>query len=407
LNFSTNSLKRLNTPLTFYSYLGAHSFLIGLLPFYLPVFLWGRGFDLAAIALLIGATGASFVACLGPWQTAAKSKALAQILKLTFVIELGFIASLFAWQWLTEQDHLGQSIPIPIAAVVIGSLSGAYNAWFWTTQRTLFLSMTENTNTGRQYGNFQIFVTVFLKVGILIGGLLLDADAFVWLLALSAIICASMILWYRFALGDDTLSISDGPQVTLTSSFRYKDQCRSLTIFILDGLFLFLESHFWLLSLFLVVQEDFSSLGLMVVALAVFFAVTFWLLKNAIDAFSGNSIYVVATALYALSWLLRAAIDSDMNRNALLIGLMIITFCSSFFRLAFNKRFFDLARLRGGTHYLLVKSYVSQCILAATYVTLSIVLFAMPGSGDAYFPMIYGAAAVLSLGYALYRRPQP
>ena len=412
MKINSASLRRLDEPLPFYSFLAAHSFLIGLLPFYLPVFLWGHGFKLADVALLIAATGAAFTVSLDFWQKAAKKLSKRDLLIRTFVIEALLVGALLIATFAlsaSDSEPASASSPALIAlfALLLGAVSGTYNAWFWTTQRTLFLAMTAATNTGRQYGNFQIFVTVFLKVGILIGGLLLDSDygRFGFLLLNLAII-TGMIVWYKKSLGEEKLVLSEGANVSLLSSFNYRDRCRSFAIFLLDGIFLFLESHFWLLSLFLVVQEDFSSLGLMVVALALFFAITFYLLKNTIDKLTGNSVYLVATGLYALSWLLRAYLDADMTRNALLISLMMITFCSSFFRLAFNKRFFDLARTHNNTDYLLVKSYLSQFVLALFYGVLALALFQFAGDGTEYFTAIYLFAAVLSIGYAMYRIPE-
>ena len=382
--------------------------MIGLLPFYLPVFLWGHGFQLGHIALLIAATGCGFSLSLGRWQSVAKTQSLRNILFLTFAVELILVSALLLWPGFVTGGFFGVGIPTFLGAIALGLVSGIYNAWFWTTQRTLFLDMTEKTNTGRQYGNFQIFVTVFLKVGILIGGMLLDSGYGQWaLFVLTALVGAGMCFWYHGALSDERLVVNHESQVTLFSSFHYRDRCRSFPVFILDGIFLFLESHFWLLSLFLVVQEDFSSLGLMVVALALFFAITFWLLKNTVDSFTGNSVYLVATGLYALSWLFRSFVDADMSRNKLLICLMLITFCSSFFRLAFNKRFFDLARSHDGSSYLLVKSYLSQCVLAISFGVLSLILFIQDGDGISSFATIYMIAALLSLGYGLYRQPPP
>jgi len=151
-------VNRLSQPLVFYTFLGAHSLLIGLLPFYLPVYLWGEGFELSHIALLIAATGVSFVLNLGPWQRAANKHSLKYMLWISFVLECLLVFALIHWPLLA-----GYGAPILFGVLLLGTLSGAYNAWFWTTQRTLFLSMTQTTNTGRQYGNFQIFVTVFLK----------------------------------------------------------------------------------------------------------------------------------------------------------------------------------------------------------------------------------------------------
>jgi len=409
LKIIPESLKRLDEPLPFYSFLAAHSFLIGLLPFYLPVFLWGHGFNLADVALLISATGAAFTLSLKFWQQAAKKLTTRDLLIRTFLIEALLVCALLLVTVVTDQNNPESTSPqlAILLAIFVGLVSGSYNAWFWTTQRTLFLAMTEASNTGRQYGNFQIFVTVFLKVGILIGGLLLDSNqGRIGFLLLNLAIITGMIFWYRNVLGDKKLKLNDGPNISLLSSFNYRDKCRSFAVFLLDGIFLFLESHFWLLSLFLVVQEDFSSLGITVVALALFFAVTFYLLKNSIDKLTGNSVYLVATLLYALSWFLRAYVDAEMTRTVLLVSLMIITFCSSFFRLAFNKRFFDLARSHNNTDYLLVKSYLSQCVLALFYGVTALMLYRTGTDGITYFSTIYYAAAVLSVGYAMYRIPE-
>ncbi len=407
MNIPLGALKRLDKPFPFYSFLAAHSLLIGLLPFYLPVYLWQHQFQLADIALLISATGCGFVIALGFWQRAANTLSVKQIFVKTFLLEFLLIAQLLLWpMFSTAPDGVGIFIPTFVGAVILGIFSGVYNAWFWTTQRTLFLAMTGNSNTGRQYGNFQIFVTVFLKVGILTGGLLLDLAYGRWaLMLLSIAIGCAMIYWYSRVLDEEPLIINKSADVTLASSFRYRDTCRSFPVFLVDGLFLFLESHFWLLSLFLVVQQDYSSLGATVVALAVFFAITFWLLKNTIDKFTGSAVFWVATALYACSWVLRAFVDEEMGRNALLINLMAITFFSSFFRLAFNKRFFDLARNHNGTDYLLVKSYLSQCLLAVFYFALALLLYQSGNEGSAYFQSLYLFAAALSLAYALYRKP--
>ena len=223
------------------------------------MFFWGHGFQLADIALLIAATGCGFSMNLGQWQNVAKTQSLRSILYLTFAVEFLLVAMLLMWPGFVRGGYLGVETPAFLGAIFLGFVSGTYNAWFWTTQRTLFLDMTENTNTGRQYGNFQIFVTVFLKIGILIGGLLLDTSHGQWALpALTMCVFAGMCFWYQGALKDERLTIDPNSTITLRGSFHYRDGCRSFPVFILDGIFLFLESHFWLLSLFLVVQEDFS-----------------------------------------------------------------------------------------------------------------------------------------------------
>ena len=378
----------------FYQFLAIHSLLIGLLPFFLPVYLWGQGFSLAALSLLIGVSGLSFCAVLGLWQLAAARLPLSMLLGLSFLFEGVLVALIVV---------IGDE---PTAAILLGAANGVYNAFFWTTQRTLFVEGLGNNDTGRQYGNFQLFVTVFLKVGILIGGLLLDAGGIAWLFGVSALIGVAGTLWFWHALPRETLYGSTGAHtssVTLRSSLAFVDRAGSRPVFTIDGLFLLLESHFWTLSLFLVVREDYSRLGIVVIVLALVFAALFYLLKNTIDRTDGARVYSVAVALYAASWLLRAWLDGDESTQVLLVLLILITFCSSMFRLAFNKRFFDETQRRGGVQYLLVKSYLSQWWLGLGYLLLAGMLAASELATSTILASCYVLAAVLSLGYFAYR----
>jgi len=370
--------------------MGGHSFLIGLLPFFIPVVVWQAGFKLAHLSLLIGISGLTFCAALGTWQYVARQWPLTRLIALTFVLELGLIASL---------SLLGEAIwtLLPLAVC-----NGLYNAFFWTTQRTLFISVTEQNKTGQQYGNFQIFVTVFLKIGLLAGGLLLDAGGINWLILLSAIVGLASSLWFYRQIKQTTnnQSLDNFQPTNLVQSLRYDDPQHARRIFIIDGLFLYLESHFWTLSLFLLVKQDYSNLGITVVVMALVFSVLFYAIKNIIDKYSGAAVYSVAVVLYAASWAVRAVIDPDTPKQWILVALVLITFCSSFFRLAFNKRFFDIAMRGSQTRYLLIKSYVSQFVLGLVYVTLAALLFVWPQAVS--FTTVYIAAAIIALLYAGY-----
>lgn len=366
--------------------MGAHSFLIGLLPFFIPVYLWRSGFSLAHLSLLIGVSGLSFCAVLGIWQRVARSWPLPRLIALTFAIELILIILL---------STLGNSA---LSLIPLAIINGVYNAFFWTTQRTLFIRITSHNNTGRQYGNFQIFVTVFLKIGLLAGGLLLDAGGIKWLILLSATVGLASSLWFYHVVADTPLDQFE--HIDLSQSLRYDDAQHSRRIFVIDGLFLYLESHFWTLSLFLLVKQDYSRLGITVVVLALAFSVLFFAIKNIIDKYSGALVYSVAVALYVASWLIRAAINPDTSMQWLLIDLVLITFCSSFFRLAFNKRFFDIAMAGKRTQYLLIKSYVSQLILGLGYLCLAIVLLIWPNAINV--TTVYLGAAALALLYIGY-----
>jgi len=346
-------------PRYFYQFLGAHSLLIGLLPFFLPVYLWTSGLGLTGLCLLIGVSGISFALSLKLWQLLAMHWPLRRLIGITFICE---IALVFVAGLLTEVPGLGlygfsentmgkPEVSVLLSATLLGIFNGAYNAFFWTTQRTLFLKQLGKNDTGKQYGNFQIFVTLFLKAGILLGGLLLENDNFVWLLALSAGVGAvSHGMLANSSQGDAPL-LAKTSYVGLRQSLFYKDNQGSRVTFALDGLFLYLESHLWTLSLFLVVKQDFSTLGLAVVLLAAGFALMFFLIKNRIDTLPIDRVYTAAVWLYSLAWLLRSTLSDTTEGASLLTTLLLITFFSSFFRLAFNKRFFDVARRENTVQY--------------------------------------------------------
>ncbi len=376
--------------LVFYQFLGSHSLLIGLLPFYLPVFLWQSGIGLANITLLIGISGLSFCAALSGWQSLSRRLSTRLLLCITFALECLLVISVFY-----TSDHV-------VSIALLGIANGFYNAFFWTTQRTLFLQLLGKNDAGKRYGNFQIFVTVFLKVGILIGGVLLDAGGLPWLLALSALVGLISSVWFYKKAAPGQLHETE--HIGFTTALAFSDNKRSRPVFMVDGFFLFLESHYWTLSLFMLANENFARLGVVVVVLAVLFALMFYLIKNTIDTLAISLVYRSAVILYALSWLLRCLVDDDVNASVLLLLLLTITFCSSFFRLAFNKRFFDIAQSSAGIGYLIIKSYQSQFFLGCGFVLTALVLNLSEQSSAAPLTLFYLAGSLASLVYWLYRR---
>lgn len=397
-------------PLFFFQFLGTHSLLIGLLPFFLPVYLWTHGLSLEGLCLLIGASGLAFCSALTAWQQAAKRWPLRRLIALTFLLEvvLVFIVGILttvpgaALFQPPPEPEAGQSTTILVAALVIGTANGLYNAFFWTTQRILFLRQLGHNDSGRQYGNLQIFVTLILKVGILLGGVVLDNGGFVWLLGLSAGISLVASNWLARACSPDRCLRPESIQISLMQSLRFKDNRGSRTVFAIDGIFLYLESHFWTLSLFLLVREDFSRLGVAVVLLALTFAIAFYLIKNHIDKLPVAIVFKVSVWLYACSWLGRVMIGDSAPDTGVLVLLILIAFFSSFFRLAFNKLFFDIARRSESEPYLLFKSYASQWVLGLFYLAVGTLLHMLPISTEASLSMVYVAAAVVSLGYLRY-----
>lgn len=346
----------------FYHYTGFHSLLIGLFPFYIPVFLWKFGYTLSQISYFIACTGFGFCATLWLWDRLSKGVGLQTLIRGSFLLEITLLSAVF---------FSGS----PWFLLLFSILNGAYNCFFWILQRLLFYEMVSPENSGRNFGDFQIFVVILLKVGVFTGGIILEKQGFLILYLLSillALLGALSLHIFQHGLALPVTLRNEKPY-SFSELIRFQDGLRSKLIFALDGVFLYLESYFWLISLFLIVQESFWHLGLLIIGLTIVFSILFFFIKNSIDRIAKQKIYTLAVLFYTGSWLLRGSVGEDMTNSLLLTLLVLITFCTSFFRLAFNKRFFDHARQTSGHRYILAKSYYSQFFIGVMFSVLGLV----------------------------------
>jgi hypothetical protein len=287
-----------------------------------------------------------------------------------------------------------------------GFFNGVFNCSFWMIQRLLFLDTITPQNSGQKFGNFQIFVLLVLKIGILAGGAMLEKYGFLSVYIFSAGIVMLSVLFFmqkKTGIKLDTSVVSARP-LGLKFVAGYKDRFNSKSVFAVDGIFLYLESYFWMISLFLIVRQSYWKLGLLVIFLMVLFGAIFVVIKNSIDRLPINKMYAAAVCLYSLSWVLRGMLSERLNNVSLFLLLAIITFCTSIFRLAFNKRFFDIAKATTAHEYIFIKSYFSQFSLAI----VALVGFILLRTGNAVEQLstVYLAAALISLVYLLYSPPK-
>jgi len=343
------SFKMTQNSRSFYLFLGLHSFLLGLLPFFLPVYFFKNGADISTISWFIAITGFGYSCSLWLWERFRSATFLGSIV-LSFVLEC-FLVFLI----------LGEA-PWWLIALV----NGPYSCLFWTIQRLLFFEGGTTGDSGRRFGNFQIYVMIVLKVGILVGSLLLECSGMMAIFLLTvAVACVGISVFVRPGqqmFFPATLQQQKTLSLKFITSFR--DKYHSRSVFMIDGIFLYLESYFWLISLFLVVGESFVRLGVLVIVLAVALAVLFLIIKNRIDRVDPQKMYICGVILYMLSWFMRGTLSVEMGPGLQISLLLIIAFCTSFFRLAFNKRFFDTAKKGLQYRYILIKSYYSQTGLA-------------------------------------------
>lgn len=376
---------------SFYVFLGLHSFLIGLFPFYIPVYLYAEGFSLAAISLFIGVTGFGFCLSLYVWDRAKSIISLNSLILVSFAGEILLLSA-----FLMERNLW--------FLVVSALLNGVYNCNFWINQRVLFLETISPHNSGQKFGNFQLFVMVILKLAIFCGGVVLESSGFLVLYGISAGV--TLIAFLLFLGKGQPIrlknSLANLQPLSVKQIIGFKDSRRSKWVFAVDGLFLYLESYFWVISLFLIVHESFSRLGLLVVLLTVIFGILFIIIKNRIDRLPVNVFYTGGVVLYTISWLLRALLNDSLALIVQLILLAVITFSTSIFRLAFNKRFFDSAQSTTAHQYIVIKSYYSQAMLLS-FMLIPLIVTMFSGDLMGQLSTVYLGAALLSSVYLLYR----
>lgn len=372
----------------FHLFVTFHCFLLGLFPFFLPVYLFKKGGDLATISWFIALTGLGFVVTLYLFdQTRMRSATLPII--CSFLLEGGLLALLLG------------GAPMPVVALV----NGGYSCLYWTIQRVLFFASGSSEDSGRRFGNFQIYVFIVLKVGVFFGSLLLE-NVGIWAIALLTLVVGGIgirLLTGNVAGLDFPLALQQQKVTTFSDIARFRDSCNSCLVFALDGIFLYLESYFWLITLFLVVGENFFRLGLLIIVLAFGLSIIFYLLKNRIDRMDGNRLYTSAVVLYIASWGLRASFDSELDYSLQISMLLLISFCTSFFRLTFNKRFFDIAEQSLHYHYLFMKSYYSQFFLALGFSFVGVYIVVTEIVTDSMLEGSYWAGAIIAGLYFCYR----
>ncbi len=380
-----------------YRFMGIHSLLIGLFPFYVPVYLWKSGWTLSDLSYFISVSAFGFCISLWIWDRLQMKISLRKIIAVSLGLETILLGAIV---------FQSSSFFFPVFAL----FNGFYGCFFWTTQRILFLESVSSSTSGRHYGNLQILVAVSLKTGILIGGLLLESVGFEAVFAISGLITVTALIsihltGYKISYSPEMSVIKP---LTLKEIIGFRDQVKSRFIFVLDGLFLFLESYFWLISIFLLVRQSYLGLGAIMIGLMALFAVLFWFIKNSIDRLPLEPVFRLSVGLYAVSWVLRGFVFKDTEEISVAIMLILIAFFTTFFRLTFNKRFFDFARKKSSHSYLLLKSYYSQ---AAIIIWFGVIGLTTRGDNEAEWILriIYWSAAVLATGYFAYgaRKQRP
>ncbi|MCY4051593.1 MAG: MFS transporter [Gammaproteobacteria bacterium] len=376
----------------FFRFLGLHTLLYGIFPFYIPVYMWTQGVTLSGISWFIAVSGAGFMLGLWTWDRLRGRISLVSMFALSLVLELFLLVVILILK--------GSGI---MMIVTTGFAYGFYNCFYWTTQRAMFYSLINLHNSGRKYGNLQIFVGALLQVGIVIGGYILDMYTYHHMLIISALISVVGLLLLVPSRPEYPKALTEQSRVSIPEVLKFKDQHKSRLMFVTDATFLFAESFFWIITLFMLVHESFFNLGIVVLSLAVAFGFVFYVLKNVIDRISTRRLFQIAVVLYALSWGLRSYINEPMSLASLYLMMIVITFLTAFFRLTLNKRFYDIAQHDLGNAYLILKSYFTQVATLGIFALIAW-FFMLAGDQVELLKYTYWSLAVCTFLYLPYER---
>lgn len=380
----------------FYIFLGTHSFLIGIFPFFVPVFLWKSGVDMAFISLFIALGATAYIVTLWCWDRLHKRLPFMYLLFSSFALEVLFLLSFFVF------SLYGFGMATLMSAAI---LYGAYNCFFWITQRALFFETISPLNSGKKFGNTQIVTFFLLKIGILVGSFLLETHGFTAVFIASLLISFLGVGLFVMSHQQPVLpkSLTDGKTLGVRDIAQFKDAHGSRWNFLLDGPFLFLESFFWTITLFTLAFESFFHLGMIVIFLAISFSIFFVCIKNIIDTSHPQKVYALGIVAYMASWFLRAFVVHVDSLIVLGIIVLLATWGTSFFRLAYNKRFFDIAHHTSAHQYIFLKSYYSQGAIAVFYAFLACVFF-VTSENFLVIQYLYVVAGVSAAGYIYYKK---
>lgn len=333
-----------------------HSFVIGLLPFYLPILIWQHYQQLTPLTEFITWTGVGYLLALWAWHKLFVAGYWRTLITLSFILELGVVyIALF---------HVATT---PL--IILGLLNGLFNCSYWMLQRILFNSISGSNNSGRLFGNLQLILGLSLKLGILLGGYFMQTQPW-FIFAMSLLVALGFCIVTLNSLTTQTFVYdrSDHRQAESTISIRDK------IVFLVDGPFLYLESYLWVVSIFHLTNSNTSQFSLTVIGLSLALAVIFYFIKNSIDRQSQYRLYQLATLLYLGGWLMRGWVSADWSGFAIGLALLSIAFATALFRLYFNKRFYDKAKQQANYHYLVSKSLYSQLGIVIFFAGLTLTL---------------------------------
>lgn len=343
-----------------YTFLFTNAFISGIFGLFLPIYLYKMGATFSNITLFIAINAFFYVITLRVIEYIIPKINLKHLTQITFLTYGIFITSIFFTHDINFKNLL-----------ILGFFNGIYLSLFWTIQRLTFLTTINEKNLGKQISNIQLFIMFISKIGILIGGFILENLGFKYVFLITIILLSLSTLYTIFhKTQSQNYTFTHYKPHTLKEILTFKDNHNSKLIFIFDGLFLYIESYIWLLVIFLYVGS-FFELGILIILFSVIFITIYSFIRKIIDKTPEKKLIKYKTIIYGFGWFLAGIFVFIENTKLQSVLILFIAFFNILFRLTFNKIFFKISKNTLKERYIFLKSYYSQFVIFLGFLTFS------------------------------------
>jgi len=376
-----------------YIFIFVNTLISGIFGIFLPVYLFDIGFLFSEISFFIAISAFAYFLSLFAIERIISKFEVKKLMTFTFLIYFLMISLIYLFN------------KSKFFLIMLGTLSGIYLSFFWIIQRLLFLNSIEYSNIGEKFANIQIFVLVISQLSILAGAYTLENFDFGTVYWISIILLVFSI--FLISIGNDkNLTFKENEQayepMTISYIKNFKDSHNSKFIFTIDGIFLYLETYFWLLVIFLFLNSNFLNAGLIIILVTVIFYFLYLFIRNIVNKSNSKILFNIAVFFYSLSWFLRYFFDISANNSISYVLIIIIGFFTMLFRLVYNKFFFKIAKQTLLSKYIFLKSYYSQFFILISFFIFGII-FTLFNQSEQVFKLIFLIASISSFLY-LYQR---
>jgi MFS family permease len=278
-----------------YFYQALISFVTSLVGIFASVYLYSKGFSLVMILIYSLGISIMYILC-APFVVSIINKIG---MKYTLLLSSPFyFIHLLSLQYITTH---------PIFFHTLWISQGIYVSLFWFTYRCEVINNGSRKSRGNEIGTLQIIATILTTIGPVIGGFFLEYLTYTKLLILATI----------FLIGSNIPLILSKDNKIKKIKFKHRDYLRLIKkttnkktklTHICEAIDLTLSVFIWPIILFIFLNNNFASLGLMYTTLSILTVIVLIYLKTYIDKHSKKKVLSITSKLLSLGWLTRTIV---------------------------------------------------------------------------------------------------